>query len=92
MLYDQFGYDEINLNAGCPSGTVVSKDKGSGMLKNPDTLERILYEILSDNYIIDNHIKVSVKTRIGVEAPDEWERILAVIISLRLKILSFIQE
>lgn len=63
MLYDQFGYDEINLNAGCPSGTVVSKDKGSGMLKNPDTLERILYEILSDNYIIDNHIKVSVKTR-----------------------------
>lgn len=78
MLYDQFGYDEINLNAGCPSGTVVSKDKGSGMLKNPDTLERILYEILSDNYIIDNHIKVSVKTRIGVEAPDEWARILAV--------------
>ena len=78
MLYDQFGYDEINLNAGCPSGTVVSKDKGSGMLKKPDTLERILYEILSDNYIIDNHIKVSVKTRIGVETPDEWERILAV--------------
>ena len=56
MLYDQFGYDEINLNAGCPSGTVVSKDKGSGMLKNPDTLERILYEILSDNYIIDNAV------------------------------------
>lgn len=37
-----------------------------------------MYEILSDNYIIDNHIKVSVKTRIGVETPDEWERILAV--------------
>lgn len=33
MLYDQFGYDEINLNAGCPSGTVVSKDKGSVCLK-----------------------------------------------------------
>ena len=61
MLYDQFGYDEINLNAGCPSGTVVSKDKGSGMLKNPDTLERILYEILSDNYIIDNHTKYQLR-------------------------------
>ena len=32
MLYDEFGYDEINLNAGCPSGTVVSKNKGAGML------------------------------------------------------------
>ena len=26
------GYDEVNLNTGCPSGTVVSKGKGSGML------------------------------------------------------------
>lgn len=26
------GYDEININMGCPSGTVVSKGKGSGMV------------------------------------------------------------
>ena len=76
MLYDEFGYDEINLNAGCPSGTVVSKNKGSGMLNDTDSLERILYEIMSDNYISDNHIKVSVKTRIGVENPDRWTDIL----------------
>lgn len=76
MLYDEFGYDEINLNAGCPSGTVVSKNKGAGMLICLDSLERILYEILSDRYICDNHIKVSVKTRIGVETPDTWHDIL----------------
>ena len=28
------GYDEVNLNIGCPSGTVVSKGKGSGMLRD----------------------------------------------------------
>lgn len=28
----QLGYDEINLNLGCPSGTVVSKNRGSGFL------------------------------------------------------------
>lgn len=78
MLFDDFGYKEINLNAGCPSGTVVSKNKGAGMLSNIDMLERILYEILSDNYISDNHIKVSVKTRIGVESPDEWYNLLSV--------------
>lgn len=78
MLFDNFGYNEINLNAGCPSGTVVSKSKGSGMLADTDRLERILYEIMSDNYIQDNNIKVSVKTRIGIESPDEWYNILEV--------------
>lgn len=85
MLYDEYGYSEINLNAGCPSGTVVSKNKGAGMLCDTDSLERILYEILSDNYIIDNDIKVSVKTRIGVETADEWQGILAVYNKFRLE-------
>ena len=30
------GYDELNLNLGCPSGTVVAKKKGSGFLAYPD--------------------------------------------------------
>ena len=33
------GYDEINLNLGCPSGTVTAKGKGSGMLRDPASLE-----------------------------------------------------
>jgi tRNA-dihydrouridine synthase len=33
---------------------------------------------MSDNYIQDNNIKVSVKTRIGIESPDEWYNILEV--------------
>ncbi len=85
MLYDEYGYDEINLNAGCPSGTVVSKNKGAGMLSDTDSLERILYEILSDNYISANNIKISVKTRIGVESPDSWVAILDVYNKFKLE-------
>ena len=36
------GYTQVNLNLGCPSGTVVSKGKGSGMLADPEALERFL--------------------------------------------------
>ena len=43
------GYDEVNLNIGCPSGTVVAKGKGAGMLADPGALDRFLDEIsLSD--------------------------------------------
>lgn len=85
MLFDNYGYQEINLNAGCPSGTVVSKNKGAGMLSDIDSLEKILYEILSDSYISDNHIRVSVKTRIGVENADEWNNILEVYNKFKLE-------
>ena len=39
------GYSEVNLNLGCPSGTVVSKGKGSGMLRDTEALDRFLDEI-----------------------------------------------
>lgn len=67
------GYGEVNLNAGCPSGTVVSKGKGSGLLREPDGLDRMLDEIYSKATI-----PVSVKTRIGVEDPEEFPRILEI--------------
>lgn len=68
-----FGYDEINLNLGCPSGTVVAKKKGSGFLAYPEELERFLDEIYSK---VD--YKISIKTRIGKENPEEFHRILEI--------------
>ena len=65
------GYDEVNLNVGCPSGTVVSKGKGSGMLRDPDHLDRFLEEIFRESAL-----PVSVKTRLGLEDPEEFVRIL----------------
>ena len=65
------GYSEVNLNLGCPSGTVVSKGKGSGFLGHPEELERFLDEIFEKS-----PITVSVKTRLGVTDPDEFAPIL----------------
>lgn len=69
----EFGYDEINLNLGCPSGTVVSKNKGSGFLALRDELDSFLDEIYSH---LD--MKISVKTRIGKESPEEFDELLQI--------------
>ena len=67
------GYDEVNLNVGCPSGTVVAKGKGSGMLADPDQLDRFLDAVFSQS-----PLPISVKTRLGIAEPEEFPRILEV--------------
>ena len=67
----ELGYDEVNLNLGCPSGTVVSKGKGSGFLANPEELERFLDEIFEAC-----PLKISIKTRVGRTDVTEWPRLL----------------
>ena len=68
------GYDEVNLNIGCPSGTVVSKGKGSGMLRDPAALDQFLEEIFSKS-----PLPISVKTRLGLEKSEEFPAILEVL-------------
>ncbi len=67
------GYSEINLNLGCPSGTVVSKYKGSGFLAIPNELDRFLYEIFSKLTV-----NISIKTRIGKEDPKEFIQLMKI--------------
>lgn len=69
----QFGYKEVNLNLGCPSGTVVSKDKGSGFLAKREELDRFLDEIFK----IDD-MKISIKTRIGKDSPEEFYELIKI--------------
>ena len=69
----QMGYDEINLNLGCPSRTVVTKKKGSGFLCYPEELDRFLDEIYGKA-----NFKISVKTRIGKDSPDEFYQLLEI--------------
>ena len=45
------GYGEINLNAGCPSGTVTTKAKGAGMLEDPMRLDKFLSEIFEKSEV-----------------------------------------
>ncbi len=69
----EYGYGEINLNLGCPSKTVVTKKRGAGFLSDPDGLDRFLEEIFGRC-----QLKISVKTRIGVESPDEFGRLMEI--------------
>lgn len=67
------GYEEININAGCPSGTVTTKAKGAGMLDDPMRLDRFLSEVFEKT-----PVEISVKTRLGMDSADEWEDLLKI--------------
>ena len=72
-LVEQMGYQEVNLNLGCPSGTVTATGKGSGFLARPEELERFFDEVFASV-----KLPVSVKTRLGVKEPEEFERLLEI--------------
>lgn len=65
------GYKEVNLNTGCPSGTVTAKGKGAGMLRDLQALEGFLDEIFAKS-----PLPISIKTRIGFYTCDEFPAIL----------------
>ena len=69
----QLGYNEVNLNLGCPSGTVVSKNRGSGFLALRDELDKFLEEI----FTLEN-MKISIKTRIGKDNPEEFYELIKI--------------
>lgn len=60
------GYKEVNLNLGCPSGTVVAKGKGCGFLADREKLLEFF-----DKVFEKVTVKVSVKTRLGVDCAEE---------------------
>lgn len=67
----ELGYTEINLNLGCPSGTVTAKGKGSGMLRDTASLYNFLNEIFSGS-----SLPISIKTRLGFDHAEEFFSIL----------------
>ena len=76
LLYD-FGYREVNLNLGCPSGTVVAKKKGAGFLSEPALLKNFLDDVFYGASRMMPDLRISVKTRIGVNSPEEFPPLLA---------------
>ena len=71
-LFDM-GYGEVNLNLGCPSGTVTAKGKGAGFLADPDGLDRFL-----DAVFAACRGRISIKTRLGLRDPAEFARLLEI--------------
>ena len=67
------GYTVFNLNLGCPSATVTAKGKGAGLLQKPDALDALLADVFAGS-----PIAVSLKSRIGYLAPEEFPRLLSI--------------
>ena len=67
------GYREVNLNLGCPSGTVTAKGKGAGFLARPEELEAFLDAI--DAAALP--IATSVTTRLGRRREEEFSALLS---------------
>jgi len=77
------GYDEVNLNLGCPSGTVVSKKRGAGFLSETDLLDSFFDTVFNDSLFsppgVSARMRISVKTRLGMFSIDEFPDILAIL-------------
>ena len=69
------GYAEADLNLGCPSPTVTKRGRGSGLLRDPGYLRAFLDRVFASTL----PVKLSVKTRIGWDSPDEWPALLALL-------------
>lgn len=73
-LKKEYGYTEVNLNLGCPSGTVVAKGRGAGFLAHPEELREYLAQVY--DAITPEGIRMSIKTRLGMEKPEEFLQLL----------------
>ena len=71
QILQEYGYEEVNLNLGCPSKTVVTKKKGAGFLGEPEALHKFLEEIFQKS-----QVKISIKTRLGMESSEEFPALM----------------
>ncbi len=86
-ISEKYGYKEININMGCPSGTVVSKNKGSGMLKDKQFLKEYLDELFMRLYEQKERPvpDISIKTRIGFYSEDEHKELTELLLAHPVK-------
>ena len=78
------GYDTADLNCGCPFPMVRNKGRGSGILRTPDVLRRMLEvgcEVMGDG-------KFSMKARLGIDRSDELLGLMPMINEFPLRFLT----
>ncbi len=73
-ILEEMGYQEINLNLGCPVKLIVSKGKGAGMLGDLYYLEKFLDTIFNHSW----KAEITVKTRLGLTDNSDFEDLLKV--------------
>ncbi len=77
-LGEDFGYDEINLNLGCPSKKVQKNKFGACLMKEPNIVADCLSNMQSAT-----RLPVTVKTRIGYDDVEDYENLFNFINTLK---------
>ncbi len=72
-MISRLGYKTVNINLGCPSGTVVKKNRGAGFLRDPEGIDCFLSELFEKS-----RLKISVKTRSGFSSGHEIEKLVEI--------------
>ena len=67
LLAEQWGYDEVNLNCGCPSDRVQNRMIGACLMEHPETVADA-YQAMQDRV----NIEVTIKHRIGIDDMDDY--------------------
>ncbi|WP_435117527.1 tRNA dihydrouridine(20/20a) synthase DusA [Candidatus Pelagibacter bacterium nBUS_49] len=75
---EDFGYDEINLNLGCPSKKVEKGKFGACLMKEPNLVADCLSKMQAST-----NLPVTIKTRIGYDNVEDYENLHNFIITLR---------
>lgn len=70
----ELGYDEININFGCPYPMVTKRGFGAGILETPEKADAFLNTIFKKS-----SFKISIKTRLGNNSADEFDRFVPIL-------------
>lgn len=73
-------YNRIDLNLGCPHPMQTGKGRGSALIANTALMSDI-----ADYIAKDTEVRYSVKMRLGMSQPDEWEAIMPILNSVSLE-------
>ena len=73
-LVQEHGYQEIDINMGCPAPMQTKLRRGSGILPHPELVEALCHEMERRS-----EVRYSVKMRLGWERADDWQTILPIL-------------
>lgn len=74
LLTQRFGHRSFNWNIGCPVGTVSARKRGAGLLSHPELIDGFLETVFKNP-----PGPVSLKMRLGMHSPREWEDLVPVL-------------
>ncbi|GMA69175.1 tRNA-dihydrouridine synthase [Leuconostoc litchii] len=81
-ILSEMGYRAVDINMGCPDGTVIKNSSGSDLIRHPELAEEIIIAAQTGN------LPVSVKTRLGFYKPEEFREWLPIVLRHNVAVLT----